>query len=116
MRPARWDIEWRIGGGWRVRLQRRTASGEVLPLADPCVFQVRRRNEPESTAPQLTLTGARVATESGDAVDFHATATQVRELGVGVFEHVLLVGDPSTDEPLVLTEGYLRNRNRVGTA
>lgn len=88
----------------------------MLPLADPCRFQIRNRNEPETQPAILTIDGARVSTESGDAVDFAATEEQVRQLGVGVFEHMLVVGDPATDEPVVLTEGYLRNRNRVGTA
>lgn len=113
MRPARWDIEWRVGGSWWVRLQRKAATGEVLPLADPCVFEVRADDSPDAVAPRLALTGTRVETEDGDAVEFLATAEQVRALGPGIFEHVAKVGDPDIGQPVVLFDGKLRVRDRV---
>lgn len=109
---ARWDIEWDRGGGWWVRLGRRTRSGDVLALAAPCAMEIRRVDDPSTVPAVLVLTGA-VGTD-GAYIDLQATREQIEGLPGERYEHRILVTDAVRVLPLVLLRGFVAIRDRVG--
>lgn len=109
---ARWDFEWERGGGWWIRLGRRTRSGEVLPLAAPCALEVRRVDDP-STVPAVLVLSGEVATD-GAYVDLQASREQIEGLPGERYEYRVLATDAVRVLPLVLLRGLTAIRDRVG--
>jgi len=109
---ARWDVTWDRGGGWWVRLGRRTRGGLVLALADPCALQVRPVDGASAVAPLLDVPG--VLGTGGDDATFTVTAAQIETLPWDAYEYRALGTDALSALPLVLLRGYVKIRDRVG--
>lgn len=109
---ARWDIEWERGAGWRVRLGRRTRTGDVLALADPCALEVRPIDAPTTTTPVLAVPG--VLDEPGDYFDLIVAREQIEALPLAHYEHRILAVDAVRSLPLVLLYGYVDLSDTAG--
>jgi hypothetical protein len=114
VRAASWDIEWELRGAWTVVLQRRDLAGVPLPLADPCVMEIRHIDRPRDTPAIKTFTGAVDTTTTAHKFELHASAADISALGAGRFEHVILVGVPGEADPVVLVDGFLKINDRAG--
>lgn len=109
---ARWDVEWERGGGFWVRLGRRTRSGEVIPVAAPSAMEVRRVDDPSTVPPVLVLTGE--VQPDGSYLDLEATREAIEALPSNRYEHRVLITDAARMLPRVLLRGYIGIRDRVG--
>jgi hypothetical protein len=109
---ARWDIEWERGAGWWVRLGRRTRTGDVLALAEPCGLEVRQVDAP-STAPAL-LAVSGVLDEAGDYFDLTVTREQVEALPLSRYEYRIPVVDAVRSLPILLLRGLVAISDNVG--
>lgn len=111
MRAAQWDTSAEIGGGWRVVL-RRTAEGVPLPLAQPCTMELWARGADPVTASPLKTITATLSTDT-KAASLGLSVAEVTALGVGRFEHRIVMTDPGGDRR-VMVRGYLHVRGRRG--
>jgi hypothetical protein len=109
---AEYHTDAELGGAWSAVVQRLADNGGVaLMLSEPCTLDLwRTSQDPVTATPTLSVNA--VIADNGKSARLHITPEQLATLGVGRFEHRLVISD-AVIGPQVMARGWFTVRGRV---